>query len=217
MQHPTDEDLLYAAMLLNDQPLEETLLEDGSMLHLADATSFSDAERERSVTRQVCAAAGCTLLCRPRGRLCVKHQKQRERGRQPFELKDPNIVLSKGRPPLPFSKSNKRKKLQRLDQLLTELGGGKEEGTLYLQTYLESDFWKARNTANVHDHSRLFSLVGRMLLSEVPPMHPLRAQLNALFTEEQIKEAMQASEVARSHAAHLPPFTDAEQVPEQLL
>jgi len=224
IQHPTDEDLLYAAMLyeqpLEEKLIEESLLEDGSMLHLADALSFSDAERS-SYTRQVCAAAGCTLMCRPRGRLCVKHQKQRERGRTPFELKDPGVVLRKGRPPVPFSKSsNRRKKLQRLDELMDEFAGGsKEEGTMLLQAYLESGFWSRRTAAVNHapDHTRLFAFIGRAVLAELPPTHPLRVQLGELFTDNQIKEAMLASSEAAARNAVLFPSSDEQEAPEQLL
>lgn len=204
-------------MLLNqdEQEVDSSALDDGSMLHLADCTTFSDAERERSMTRQVCNAAGCTMLCRPRGRLCAKHQKQRERGRTPLELKDPNLVLRMGRPPTPFSRlnsSNRRKKLQRLDELLDETAGAKDEGTLLMRSYLESPYWTHR--AGNSDSQRVFEFVGRALLRDIPHDHPLRMHLNSLFSERQLKEALLASEAGKPF---IPPLSDEQEAPDQLL
>ncbi len=59
------------------------------------------------------------------------HQKRRDR-KQVLEFKDPSFGIRKGRPPLPYSKSNRRKKLKHLDDVLNKYAGGRDEGTKLL-------------------------------------------------------------------------------------
>lgn len=104
----------------------------------AEAQGGGSGQAEGSVdSARICMAADCTLPRRPRGRLCAMHQKRRDR-KIPFELKDPSVVLKRGRPPAPFSPANRRKKVKHLDEMITRYAGGREAGSLLLREYLES-------------------------------------------------------------------------------
>jgi hypothetical protein len=107
---------------------------------------------------------------------------------------------------------NRRKKLQRLDELIDETAGGKDEGTVLMRAYLASPLW-ARRAGN-NDAQRVFEFVGKALLRDIPHDHPLRVQINALFSDKQLKEALLASEAGKPFM--LPP-NDEQEVPDQLL
>lgn len=98
---------------------------------------------DKSGTINTCLAAGCDRQMRQR-RLCPMHQKQKERNNGKLELKE-NVKFQKGRSPTPFSKhANKYAKLKIFDKKIDEWGGGREEGTLMLEAYMDSSYYTSR-------------------------------------------------------------------------
>lgn len=148
---PHDQQIVENPEAADSQSLDQNIQLDAGL------ESFTQAPLPTTAPAPgICMVRDCTNPTRPRGKieniytyiflctsndylgkLCQMHQKRRDR-KQPLEFKDASFAIKKGRPPLPFSKSNRRKKLRHIDDLLNKYAGSREEGTKLLKYVL----WK---------------------------------------------------------------------------
>jgi len=159
---------------------------------LVDQSNLNTDENGKGVKRRkeaetkVCMAAGCDKQIKRR-RLCSTHQKQKERNSGKIELKEDfkDSKFTKGRSPTPFSKhANKYAKLKVFDTKIDQWAGGKEEGSVMLQSYIESSYFQARYPK--HEDSKIYEQVGKNIvnfLQQLPEKSPLRKPLIKAMSE----------------------------------
>jgi hypothetical protein len=143
----------------------------------------SHRKHEKDAQMNVCLALGCERQIKQR-RLCSMHQKQKERNGGKLELKE-NVKFAKGRTPTPFSKhANKYAKLKSFDKKVDEWAGGREEGTMMLESYMESSYHQARFPK--HEDSKIYEQIGKNIvefMKHLPEKSPLRRPLIKAMSE----------------------------------
>jgi len=159
----------------------ESVVGDG--LDIEDGTK---GKKRKDPELKICMALGCDKTIKRR-RLCSTHQKQKERNNGKLELKDDykDQRFTKGRSPTPFSKhANKYAKLKVFDSKIDQWAGGKEEGSLMLQAYIESSYYQARYPKS--EDNKIYEQIGRNIvnfLQQLPEKSPLRKPLIKAMSE----------------------------------
>jgi len=130
-----------------------------------------------------CLALGCDRQIKQR-RLCPMHQKQKERNNGKIELKE-SVKFAKGRTPTPFSKhANKYAKLKIFDKKIDEWAGGREEGSMMLESFMESSYYQ--NRFPKQDDYKIFEQIGKNIIEfmkQLPEKSPLRRPLIKAISE----------------------------------
>lgn len=130
-----------------------------------------------------CLALGCDRQIKQR-RLCPMHQKQKERNNGKIELKE-SVKFAKGRTPTPFSKhANKYAKLKIFDKKIDEWAGGREEGSMMLESFLESSYYQ--NRFPKQDDYKIYEQIGKNIIEfmkQLPEKSPLRRPLIKAISE----------------------------------
>jgi len=155
-----------------------------------------------------CLAVGCERQIRQR-RLCPMHQKQKERNNGKIELKE-NVKFNKGRTPTPFSKhANKYAKLKIFDKKIDEWAGGKEEGTMMLESYMESSYYQSRFPKQ--EDFKIYEQIGKNIvefMKHLPEKSPLRRPLIKAISENvplaRLREVLPVSKQTVINSKKLP-------------
>lgn len=138
---------------------------------------------DKEAQYNTCLALGCERQVKQR-RLCPMHQKQKERNGGKIELKE-NVKFTKGRTPTPFSKhANKYAKLKTFDKKIDEWAGGREEGTIMLESYIESSYHQGRFPKQ--EDSKIYEQIGKNIvefMKQLPEKSPLRRPLIKAMSE----------------------------------
>jgi len=137
------------------------------------------------------------------------HQKQKERNNGKIELKE-NIKFNKGRTPTPFSKhANKYAKLKIFDKKIDEWAGGKEEGSLMLESYMESSYYQ--NRFPKQEDYKIFEQIGKNIIEfmkHLPEKSPLRRPLIKAISENvplsRLREVLPVSKQTVINSKKLP-------------
>lgn len=151
-----------------------------------DSDDNSKGKKRKDSEIKICMALGCDKQIKRR-RLCSTHQKQKERNNGKIELKEDfrDLKFTKGRSPTPFSKhANKYAKLKVFDQKIDQWAGGKEEGTVMLQAYIESSYYQARYPKS--EDNKIYEQIGKNIVSflgQLPEKSPLRKPLIKAMSE----------------------------------
>jgi hypothetical protein len=172
-------------------------------------------KRKRNPTKEgkepqlnTCLAVGCERQIKQR-RLCPMHQKQKERNNGKIELKE-NVKFSKGRTPTPFSKhANKYAKLKIFDKKIDEWAGGKEEGSLMLQSFMDSSYYQ--NRFPKQEDFKIYEQVGKNIIEfmkHLPDKSPLRRPLIKAISEDiplaKLREVLPVSKQTVLNSKKLP-------------
>jgi len=155
-----------------------------------------------------CLAVGCERQIRQR-RLCPMHQKQKERNNGKIELKE-NVKFAKGRTPTPFSKhANKYAKLKIFDKKIDEWAGGKEEGTMMLESYMDSSYYQSRFPKQ--EDFKIYEQIGKNIvefMKHLPEKSPLRRPLIKAISENvplsRLREVLPVSKQTVINSKKLP-------------
>jgi len=153
-------------------------------------------------------AVGCERQIRQR-RLCPMHQKQKERNNGKIELKE-NVKFAKGRTPTPFSKhANKYAKLKIFDKKIDEWAGGKEEGTMMLESYMDSSYYQSRFPKQ--EDFKIYEQIGKNIvefMKHLPEKSPLRRPLIKAISENvplsRLREVLPVSKQTVINSKKLP-------------
>jgi len=152
-------------------------------LNIAAAAAAKKRRHEKDSQLNVCLALGCDRQIKQR-RLCPMHQKQKERNGGKLDLKE-HTRFSKGRTPTPFSRhANKYAKLKAFDKKIDEWAGGREEGSMMLEAYLDSNYHQTRFARG--DDNKIFESIGRNIvefMKQLPEKSPLRRPLIKAMSE----------------------------------
>jgi hypothetical protein len=159
---------------------------------LIDAIPVEDANNQTPNKRRkhdkdqqlnTCLAANCDRQIKQR-RLCPMHQKQKERSGGKLELKE-NVKFTKGRTPTPFSKhANKYAKLKTFDKKIDEWAGGRDEGSMMLEAYIDSSYYQAR--FQKQEDAKIYESIGKNIIEfmkQLPEKSPLRRPLIKAVSE----------------------------------
>jgi len=155
-----------------------------------------------------CLAVGCDRQIKQR-RLCPMHQKQKERNNGKLELKE-NVRFGKGRTPTPFSKhANKYAKLKIFDKKIDEWAGGREEGTMMLESYIESSYYQ--NRFPKQEDFKIYEQIGKNIIDfmkQLPEKSPLRRPLIKAVSENvplaRLREVLPVSKQTVINSKKLP-------------
>jgi len=155
-----------------------------------------------------CLAVGCERQIRQR-RLCPMHQKQKERNNGKIELKE-NVKFAKGRTPTPFSKhANKYAKLKIFDKKIDEWAGGKEEGTMMIESYMDSSYYQGRFPKQ--EDFKIYEQIGKNIvdfMKHLPEKSPLRRPLIKAISENvplsRLREVLPVSKQTVINSKKLP-------------
>eukprot|EP01118_Nematostelium_gracile_P014906 TRINITY_DN588_c0_g1_i1.p1 TRINITY_DN588_c0_g1~~TRINITY_DN588_c0_g1_i1.p1 ORF type:complete len:373 (-),score=92.05 TRINITY_DN588_c0_g1_i1:74-1042(-) len=222
-----EQDVLENSRQINEIPLQL------SAAHAMEAISYDQAEiitelgeigkkkgrtakkRKRNLDKDgkepqlnTCLAVGCERQIRQR-RLCPMHQKQKERNNGKIEIKE-NVKFNKGRTPTPFSKhANKYAKLKIFDRKIDEWAGGKEEGSMMLESYLDSSYYQGR--FQKQEDYRVYEQIGRNMVEfmrYLPEKSPLRRPLIKAISENvpmaKLREVLPVSKQTVLNSKKLP-------------
>jgi len=214
------DDSLQATAAQSLESMEAALHGAGGILtaELADPLGKKKSKakkRKRNTSKEgkepqlnTCLAVGCERQIRQR-RLCPMHQKQKERNNGKIELKE-NIKFNKGRTPTPFSKhANKYAKLKIFDKKIDEWAGGKEEGSLMLESYMESSYYQ--NRFPKQEDYKIFEQIGKNIIEfmkHLPEKSPLRRPLIKAISENvplsRLREVLPVSKQTVINSKKLP-------------
>eukprot|EP01117_Protostelium_nocturnum_P004582 TRINITY_DN1653_c0_g2_i1.p1 TRINITY_DN1653_c0_g2~~TRINITY_DN1653_c0_g2_i1.p1 ORF type:complete len:373 (-),score=131.54 TRINITY_DN1653_c0_g2_i1:45-1163(-) len=152
--------------------------------HMLDMhPSQKKRKHDKESQLNTCLALGCERQIKQR-RLCPMHQKQKERSQGKLELKE-NVKFAKGRTPTPFSKhANKYAKLKTFDKKVDEWAGGREEGTLMLEAYMDSSYHQTRFPKQ--EDTKIYEQIGKNIvdfMKQLPEKSPLRRPLIKAMSE----------------------------------
>eukprot|EP01114_Cavostelium_apophysatum_P023440 TRINITY_DN8826_c0_g1_i1.p1 TRINITY_DN8826_c0_g1~~TRINITY_DN8826_c0_g1_i1.p1 ORF type:complete len:364 (+),score=95.46 TRINITY_DN8826_c0_g1_i1:56-1093(+) len=187
--NPTQQEKEEAEMILQHFRDNENFLNQRDadfQQDLEEMESDSGKSRREDNAPKTCMAAGCDRTIKRR-RLCSTHQKQKERNSGKLELKTEwkDKKFGKGRSPTPFSKhANKYAKLKVFDGKIDHWAGGREEGTVMLQSYMESSYFQSRYPK--HEDQKVYETIGRNIvqfLRQLPEKSPLRKPLIKAMSE----------------------------------